>query len=193
MRLTCAKEDLAGVLSAVGRATSTKSTVPVLGNILVEAKDGNGHRRGDRHGALAAGALDRDHRGTRQCRAAAAGVGHRAFDVSGPGGDRTPSGRRHRLALERSLVVYAQLPPGLGVPGTAAGCRRRDRAARGSHPGRDRARDEGSLARRHAAGVDRRAGAARIGLADHGRDRFVSPGGSARPDRQWTEPSPSRR
>jgi DNA polymerase III subunit beta len=40
MRLTCAKEDLAGVLSAVGRATSTKSTVPVLGNILVEAKEG---------------------------------------------------------------------------------------------------------------------------------------------------------
>ncbi len=40
MRLTCAKEDLAGVLSAVGRATSTKSTVPVLGNVLVEAKDG---------------------------------------------------------------------------------------------------------------------------------------------------------
>ncbi len=40
MRLTCAKEDLAGVLSAVGRATSTKSTVPVLGNILVDAKDG---------------------------------------------------------------------------------------------------------------------------------------------------------
>jgi DNA polymerase III subunit beta len=41
MRLTCAKEDLAAVLSVVGRATSTKSTVPVLGNVLIEAKDGN--------------------------------------------------------------------------------------------------------------------------------------------------------
>jgi DNA polymerase-3 subunit beta len=40
MRLTCSKEDLAAVLSAVGRATSTKTTVPVLGNVLVEARDG---------------------------------------------------------------------------------------------------------------------------------------------------------
>jgi DNA polymerase-3 subunit beta len=40
MRLTCTKEDLAAVLAAVGRATSTKSTVPVLANVLVEAKDG---------------------------------------------------------------------------------------------------------------------------------------------------------
>jgi len=40
MRLTCAKEDLAGVLSAVGRAASTKSTVPVLGNVLIDATDG---------------------------------------------------------------------------------------------------------------------------------------------------------
>ena len=40
MRLTCSKDDLATVLSAVGRVTSTKSTVPVLANVLVEAKDG---------------------------------------------------------------------------------------------------------------------------------------------------------
>jgi DNA polymerase-3 subunit beta len=40
MRLTCSKEDLAAVLAAVGRATSTKSTVPVLANVLIEAKDG---------------------------------------------------------------------------------------------------------------------------------------------------------
>jgi DNA polymerase-3 subunit beta len=40
MRLTCSKEDLAAVLSVVGRAASSKSTVPVLGNVLVEAKDG---------------------------------------------------------------------------------------------------------------------------------------------------------
>jgi DNA polymerase-3 subunit beta len=40
MRLTCSKEDLAAVLSVVGRAASSKNTVPVLGNVLVEAKDG---------------------------------------------------------------------------------------------------------------------------------------------------------
>ena len=40
MRLTCSKEDLAAVLSVVGRAASSKNTVPVLGNMLVEAKDG---------------------------------------------------------------------------------------------------------------------------------------------------------
>lgn len=40
MRLTCAKEDLAAVLATVGRATSTKATVPVLGNVLIDASDG---------------------------------------------------------------------------------------------------------------------------------------------------------
>lgn len=40
MRLTCAKEDLAAALSAVGRAASAKSTVPVLGNVLIRAEEG---------------------------------------------------------------------------------------------------------------------------------------------------------
>jgi len=41
MRITCAKDDLAAVLSAVGRAASSKNTVPVLGNVLVDARDGH--------------------------------------------------------------------------------------------------------------------------------------------------------
>lgn len=40
MRLTCAKEGLSAALAAVGRATSSKTTVPVLGNVLVRAEDG---------------------------------------------------------------------------------------------------------------------------------------------------------
>lgn len=39
MRVSCLQENLAKGLSIVGRAVSTRSTLPVLGNILVEAKD----------------------------------------------------------------------------------------------------------------------------------------------------------
>lgn len=37
MRLVCQKDHLAGRLAAVGRAASTKSTVPALANVLIEA------------------------------------------------------------------------------------------------------------------------------------------------------------
>ncbi len=40
MRLVCQKEDLSTSLAAVGRAASTKTTVPVLANVLVQAEDG---------------------------------------------------------------------------------------------------------------------------------------------------------
>ena len=40
MRVSCLQENLAKGLSIVGRAVSTRSTLPVLGNILIEAKDG---------------------------------------------------------------------------------------------------------------------------------------------------------
>ncbi|MFN8109026.1 MAG: DNA polymerase III subunit beta [Thermoleophilia bacterium] len=40
MRLICAKDTLSAALTAVGRATSTKTTVPVLGNVLIDAEDG---------------------------------------------------------------------------------------------------------------------------------------------------------
>lgn len=39
MRVSCLQENLAKGLSIVGRAVSTRSTLPVLGNILLEAKD----------------------------------------------------------------------------------------------------------------------------------------------------------
>ncbi|MCB9011600.1 MAG: DNA polymerase III subunit beta [Actinobacteria bacterium] len=38
--MSCAKDVLSGALTAVGRATSSKTTVPVLGNVLLEALDG---------------------------------------------------------------------------------------------------------------------------------------------------------
>ena len=40
MRVSCLQENLAKGLSIVGRAVSSRSTLPVLGNILLEAKDG---------------------------------------------------------------------------------------------------------------------------------------------------------
>ena len=40
MRVSCLQENLAKGISIVGRAVSTRSTLPVLGNILLEAKDG---------------------------------------------------------------------------------------------------------------------------------------------------------
>ena len=40
MRVSCLQESLAKGLSIVGRVVSTRSTMPVLGNILLEAKDG---------------------------------------------------------------------------------------------------------------------------------------------------------
>ncbi len=40
MRVSCLQENLAKGLSIVGRAVATRSTLPVLGNILLEAKDG---------------------------------------------------------------------------------------------------------------------------------------------------------
>ena len=40
MRVSCLQENLAKGLSIVGRAVSPRSTLPVLGNILLEAKDG---------------------------------------------------------------------------------------------------------------------------------------------------------
>ena len=39
MRVSCLQENLAKGLAIVGRAVSTRSTLPVLGNILIEAKD----------------------------------------------------------------------------------------------------------------------------------------------------------
>ncbi len=39
MRVSCLQENLAKGLSIVGRAVSTRSTLPVLANILIEAKD----------------------------------------------------------------------------------------------------------------------------------------------------------
>lgn len=39
MRLVCQKDDLSTSLAAVGRAASTKTTVPVLANVLVQADD----------------------------------------------------------------------------------------------------------------------------------------------------------
>lgn len=39
MRVSCLQENLAKGLSIVGRAVSTRSTLPILGNILLEAKD----------------------------------------------------------------------------------------------------------------------------------------------------------
>lgn len=39
MRVSCLQENLAKGLSIVGRAVSTRSTLPVLGNILIEARD----------------------------------------------------------------------------------------------------------------------------------------------------------
>ena len=39
MRVSCFQENLAKGLAIVGRAVSTRSTMPVLGNILLEAKD----------------------------------------------------------------------------------------------------------------------------------------------------------
>jgi len=39
VRVSCLQENLAKGLSIVGRAVSTRSTLPVLGNILLEAKD----------------------------------------------------------------------------------------------------------------------------------------------------------
>jgi len=40
VRVSCLQENLAKGLSIVGRAVATRSTLPVLGNILLEAKDG---------------------------------------------------------------------------------------------------------------------------------------------------------
>ncbi len=40
MRVSCLQENLAKGLSIVGRAVSSRSTMPVLGNILLEARDG---------------------------------------------------------------------------------------------------------------------------------------------------------
>jgi len=40
VRVSCLQENLAKGISIVGRAVSTRSTLPVLGNILLEAKDG---------------------------------------------------------------------------------------------------------------------------------------------------------
>ena len=40
MRVSCLQENLAKGLAIVGRAVSSRSTLPVLGNILLEAKDG---------------------------------------------------------------------------------------------------------------------------------------------------------
>ena len=40
MRVSCLQENLAKGLSIVSRAVSSRSTLPVLGNILLEAKDG---------------------------------------------------------------------------------------------------------------------------------------------------------
>lgn len=40
MRLVCQKDDLSASLAAVGRAASTKTTVPVLSHILVQAEEG---------------------------------------------------------------------------------------------------------------------------------------------------------
>lgn len=40
MRVSCLQENLAKGLSIVGRAVASRSTLPVLGNILLEAKDG---------------------------------------------------------------------------------------------------------------------------------------------------------
>lgn len=40
MKLTCGRDALSAALAAVGRATSSKTTVPVLGNVLVHAEDG---------------------------------------------------------------------------------------------------------------------------------------------------------
>jgi DNA polymerase III subunit beta len=40
VRLICQKDDLATSLAAVGRAASTKTTVPVLSNVLVQAEEG---------------------------------------------------------------------------------------------------------------------------------------------------------
>ena len=39
MRVSCFQENLSKGLSIVGRAVSSRSTLPVLGNILLEAKD----------------------------------------------------------------------------------------------------------------------------------------------------------
>ena len=39
MRVRCFQENLAKGLSIVGRAVASRSTLPVLGNILIEAKD----------------------------------------------------------------------------------------------------------------------------------------------------------
>lgn len=40
MRVSCLQENLAKGLSIVGRAVASRSTLPVLGNILLEAKNG---------------------------------------------------------------------------------------------------------------------------------------------------------
>jgi len=40
MKFRCTREKLAKAVSMVGRAVSSRSTLPVLGNILIEAKDG---------------------------------------------------------------------------------------------------------------------------------------------------------
>lgn len=40
MRLICPRDELSATLAAVGRAASSKTTVPVLGNVLVRAEDG---------------------------------------------------------------------------------------------------------------------------------------------------------
>ena len=39
MRVSCLQENLAKGLAIVGRAVSSRSTLPVLGNILIEARD----------------------------------------------------------------------------------------------------------------------------------------------------------
>lgn len=40
MRLTCQRDELAGKLALAGRAASSKSTIPILGQVLLTAEDG---------------------------------------------------------------------------------------------------------------------------------------------------------
>ena len=135
--------------------------------------------RGDRHGAVAAGAGVGDRRAAGRGGAPAARRRHRAQHGRRPRHPRAPRRRGCRQPLGRRIVLLAQLPAGGRLP-RAPGRRGQRPVAAGRRPGRDhRPRRPGRVARRDAPGAHGRPAAPRSRWPHDGGHRLVPAGGAA--------------
>ena len=127
MRLTSQRDELASKLALVARAASSKSTIPVLGQVRLDATGRSGRARGDRHGAVAASPGRRQRSRMRGAvvlpRLSAR---HRAHDGRRSRHARASRQRRRRRRQRRAVVVLAQLPPGGRTSPTSRSTRDRD-------------------------------------------------------------------